>query len=351
MQSGAMRRAALILATVLLSSWANTAPAAVKEVRIALPFLNGVSYPYFSVAEEMGYAAEEGITFDLKVTQGSAASYQLLVAGQVDFALTQPAQVLNGVARGSDIVSIYTAYQGSPFQFVTPSDSAYRKLTDLKGTKVGISSLAGGQYTYVLAMLKSAGLTVGPGKDIELADVGRGGAAAVALKDKRIAAYSGANTDIMRIEAAGIPLRQFNEGPAAKFFSDSLVAHRAALQKDPKTAIAVGRAIAKATVYCVANVEACWKMVAKRVPDEARDVDFTHRKLIATLALHRLPAEAQGKWGYQRAEAWQAIEQYLLDSGQLEKEVPVTGAFTNRYLDEINEFDSASIEAVARKAH
>jgi NitT/TauT family transport system substrate-binding protein len=181
-------------------------------------------------------------------------------------------------------------------------------------------------------------------------DAGRGGAGAVALQDKRIAAYSGSITDIMRIEGAGIRLRLFNEGPADKFFSDTLVVHRAAVEKDPKTAIAVGRAIAKATVYCMANIDSCWNIVAKHVPDEARDPKLTHEKLKATLAMHELPAEAHGVWGYQREDAWRAVEDYLVDSGQLEKKVNVTDAFTNRYLDQINAFDAASIEASARKA-
>jgi hypothetical protein len=45
--------------------------AAEKEVHIALSFPNGVVWPYFSVATEMGYASEEGIAFKLTSTTRS----------------------------------------------------------------------------------------------------------------------------------------------------------------------------------------------------------------------------------------------------------------------------------------
>lgn len=339
-----------VTATVFLSLSASGASAALKEVHIALSFPNGVAWPYFSVAEDMGYAKDEGIKFRISSTDGSAASYKVLVAGQADYAFTQPAQVLNGLAQGEDVVSIYTAYQGHVYQFATLASSAYHRIADLKGTKIGISSVAGGQYPYLLATLKGAGLTVGPGKDVEIAEVGRGGAATIALKDKRVAAYSASFVDMMAIKLNGEKLRFFNEGPTSTFFSDSLVARRADLAKDPKTAVAVGRAIAKATVYCFANTESCWEMVAKHVPNTTRKPGFTKPLLKEVLALHELPKDANGQWGYQRPYAWQAVETYLLDSGQLKKKVDVSKAFTNAYIADINKFDSKKIIAQAKAA-
>jgi hypothetical protein len=48
-----------MLAGVLLQEAASQA--AEREVRIALSFPNGVVWPYFSVATQMGYAKEDGI--------------------------------------------------------------------------------------------------------------------------------------------------------------------------------------------------------------------------------------------------------------------------------------------------
>lgn len=75
-----------MLAGVLLQAAASQA--AEKEVRIALSFPNGVVWPYFSVATQMGYAKDEGIAFKLTSTDGSAASYKALATKQVDFAMT-----------------------------------------------------------------------------------------------------------------------------------------------------------------------------------------------------------------------------------------------------------------------
>ncbi len=338
--------AASVVALMLLH--APICSAAEKEVRIALSFPNGVVWPYFSVATEMGYAKEEGIAFRLISTEGSAASYKALATKQVDFAMTQPAQILNGIALGENIIALYTAYQGHVFQFATLADSPYKRVADLKGTKIGISSVAGGQNAYLRATLKQAGLD--PGSDVQIAEIGRGGAAAIALKEKRVAAYSASFVDMMTIEQAGEKLRLFMEGPTATFFSDVLAAQRSTIEQDPKLIVAVGRAIAKGTVFCFANVEACWEMVAKQVPDTTRKPEFTKPLLQAVLELHRLPPQAQGKWGYERPAAWQAVEDFLLDSGQLKEKVDTTKAFTNEYIAAINEFSAAKIQQEATRA-
>ncbi len=337
---------AALVAAVLLKGAACSA--AEREVRIALSFPNGVVWPYFSVATQMGYAKEEGIVFRLTSTEGSAASYKVLASKQVDFAMTQPAQILNGFALGEKIIALYTAYQGHVFQFATPADSPYRRVADLKGTKVGISSLAGGQNAYLRATLKQAGLD--PAGDVQIAEIGRGGAAAIALKEKRVSSYSASFVDMMTIEQSGEKLRLFQEGPTATFFSDVLAAQQPAVAQDPGLVVAVARAIAKGTIFCFANVEACWQMVAKEVPDTTRKPEFTRPLLKAVLELHRLPPEADGKWGYQRLAAWQAVESFLLDSGQLKEKVDVTKVFTNDYIDDINKFDARKIQEQATQA-
>jgi NitT/TauT family transport system substrate-binding protein len=320
--------------------------AAEREVSIVLSFPNGVAWPYFSVANEMGYAKEEGISFKLTATDGSAASYKAVATKQADMAMTQPAQVLNGLALGENIVSFYTAYQGHVYQFASLASSPYKKIADLKGQKIGISSVAGGQFSYLRAALKDAGLD--STKDVQIVEVGRGGTAAVALKENRVAAYSASFVDMMQIEQAGEKLRLFHEGPTATFFSDSIVAQKSLLDSDPKLAIAVGRAIAKATVFCMTNADACWTLIAKQVPDTARKPDFTKPLLNAVLDLHRLPPSANGKWGNQSLDAWRAVESFLIDGGQLKEKVSVEKAFTNAYIAEINNFDQAKVKEQAQ---
>lgn len=332
---------------VVLSSLSVGSATELKEVKLALPFPNGVAWPHLSVAQKMGYFKDEGLKVEILSLNGSAASYKALVSGQADFVFTQPAQELNGLAYGEKTVSIYTAYEGHVFQFATLADSPYKHIADLKGQKIGISAMAGGQYPYLLATLKNAGLSAGAGGDVEIAEVGRGGAAAVALKDKRIAAYSASFVDMMAIELKGLKLRRFHEGPTSTFISDSLVTQQTTLKNEPQVAIGLARAIAKGTVFCFRNPNACWTIIAEEVPDTAKNPKFTKPLLKAVLTLHKLPEEAHGQWGYQPPVSWKNIESYLIDSGQLKKKVDIRQAFTNRYIGEINKFDKTKVEKMA----
>jgi NitT/TauT family transport system substrate-binding protein len=327
---------------------AAPAAAQMKDVKLVLPFPNGAAWPHLSVAQELGYFKEEGLNVTLLALNGAAASFKAMATGQADYAFSGPAQVLNGLAIDEKTVSFYTAYQGHVYQFAAPADSAYKKIADLKGQKIGISTVAGGQYPYLVATLKSAGLTVGPGKDVEIAEVGRGGTAAVALQEKRIAAYSASFVDMMAIELRGIKLHRFMEGPTATFISDSLIARKETLEKDRKTAVGLARAIAKATQFCVANNDACWAIITKHVPDNAKNPGFTKPLLKYTLDLHMPSTEAQGRWGYQPPKAWEAIHDYLIDTQQLKQKVNVSQAFTNDLITEINTYDKAAVEKAAK---
>jgi NitT/TauT family transport system substrate-binding protein len=338
---------AAFLATLLGATLASAAAQA-KDITLALSFPNGAAWPYLAVAEEMGYFKDEGLKVTILNLNGASASFKATATGQADYAFSGPAQVLNGLAAGEPTQSFYTAYQGHVYQFAAPEDSPYRRIADLKGQKIGISTVAGGQYPYLLATLKNAGLTVGPGKDVEIAEVGRGGPAAIALQQKRIAAYSASFVDIMAIELQGMKMRRFTEGPTATFISDSLIATKASLDKDPKTATGLARAIARATVFCFENQDACWASITKAVPDNAKNPKFTKPLLRYTLELHKLNPEAQGRWGYQSPKAWEAIDDFLVDSGQLKQKVDVSQAFTNALIPEINRFDAAKVKADAR---
>jgi NitT/TauT family transport system substrate-binding protein len=334
--------AALALAITAATARAET------EVKVALPFPNGVAWPHLAVAEELGYFKQEGLKVTVVSLNGAAASYKAMATGQAEFAFTGPAQVLNGLAIDEKTVAVYNSYQGHVYQFATPADSPYKRIADLKGQKIGISTVAGGQYPYLLATLKAAGLTVGPGKDVEIAEIGRGGAAAVALQQKRVAAYSASFVDMMTIELRGTKLHRYSEGPTANFISDSLVMPRAALEKNRAAAIGLGRAIAKATVFCMANNDACWAIITKHVPETGKNPDFTKPLLKYTLELHRLKPEAQGRWGYQSPAAWKDIHEFLIESDQLKKRVDIAAGFTNDLIAEMNKFDKAEVEKAAK---
>jgi ABC-type nitrate/sulfonate/bicarbonate transport system substrate-binding protein len=127
-----------------------------------------------------------------------------------------------------------------------------------------------------------------------------------------------------------------------------LIATKESLEKDPKTAVGLARAIAKATVFCFESQDACWASITKAVPDNAKNPDFTKPLLRYTLDLHKLNPEAQGRWGYQSPKAWDAIAGYLVESDQLKQKVDVSQAFTNELLPEIDRFDAGKVKADAK---
>src|SRR5262249_25192488 len=108
----------------------------------------GLFYVLHYVAREAGFFREEGLDVEevnAKTGPGQAA---VIMSGHADVAPTNPALVIQGLAKGADIVAIGTVYNIFPVNLVLSNDAITRigitdgmstdeKVKRLRGLKIG----------------------------------------------------------------------------------------------------------------------------------------------------------------------------------------------------------------------
>ena len=113
-------------------------------------------YLPFFVGQKKGFYAGEGLQVELVNIGRSDVQLQALVAGELHFANFNPDGIIVFNERGGNLKAIAGVDNAAPYVLV--GGKAYKRIEDLKGAKLGVSSLRGGGTSILLDYLKSKGL-------------------------------------------------------------------------------------------------------------------------------------------------------------------------------------------------
>jgi ABC-type nitrate/sulfonate/bicarbonate transport system substrate-binding protein len=130
----------------------------------------------FAVARDRGYYRQEGLDAQL-IVMPSALGTQALLGGNVKFSTAGGAGLLP-ILRGAPIRFMFTTFNRPMFWLYARSD--IRSVENLKGKKVGVSSLGSGPDSLLREILKKHGLD--GGRDVVILPVGSGTARFFALQ-------------------------------------------------------------------------------------------------------------------------------------------------------------------------
>ena len=130
----------------------------------------------FAIARERGYYRQEGLDAQL-IVMPSALGTQALLGGNVRFSTAGGAGLLP-ILRGAPVRFMFTTFSRPMFWLYARSD--IRSVENLKGKKVGVSSLGSGPDSLLREILKKYGLD--GGRDVAIMAVGSGTARYFALQ-------------------------------------------------------------------------------------------------------------------------------------------------------------------------
>ncbi|MFC2030625.1 ABC transporter substrate-binding protein [Chloroflexota bacterium] len=331
-----------------------TAPAEPAEVPwedVVLGFGGSIplSHPGVYVGEVMGFWEDEHINLEVQGNDGSTQSMQLLQAGQVDIAQIVPETLINAQNEGVEAVSPYTVNVFSS-KLCTSPDNAIDDIAELKGAKVGIPSPTSGLVYFTRAMLANAGLD--PDTDVEYVPTGYGPAAAESLANGNVDAvaywagwFIGAEEMGYEFDCHLLPGMEAAPGHVLAVMQETV-------DSNPGLVERIGRAYAKSIEYALTHpegtVQAYWELYP-----EAKATDMSEEELLAssvrqvTKALEDFVFDYAGwQHGNNNPEGWAALVQFMLDTEQIETEIPAENLINNDFVDAYNDFDSAEIEGM-----
>src|SRR6266545_7085704 len=132
----------MLLSAILLAAGAGFAQAQ-TTVRVAwcARTVSSAAAP-FAIATKMGWFAQAGIKVELVPFPGSTDCVKAVATKDVQYGLPsiEPLAIIR--PQGVKIKNYYTAYQGNIYGIAVPADSPIKNFDELKGKKIGVTSMA-----------------------------------------------------------------------------------------------------------------------------------------------------------------------------------------------------------------
>jgi NitT/TauT family transport system substrate-binding protein len=109
----------------------------------------------FFVAEEMGYFKDEGLKIEWIAAQGGGDALRHVIAGNADFAATDPVLILFSLDRGVKVKAFYAVTPRNQFTIIARKSKGIRTIADLRDKRIAITSMASGSRYNVMTILNS----------------------------------------------------------------------------------------------------------------------------------------------------------------------------------------------------
>jgi ABC-type nitrate/sulfonate/bicarbonate transport system substrate-binding protein len=278
------------------------------------------------VAQEKGFFQELNLSVDIRHAQ-SGEHLQLLLAGEVQVATANAAQVIQRSSEGLPLVSLALVGQKSEQGFAVGAGSGISSVADWAGKTFGYKGSVPVEF---LAIAQANNLEPDRVKQVKVSF------------DPRV--LSEGQVDILavfisnepgQLERIGYPVRVFDPSdfgiPALGL---TYIGSRDSLQKDPEAIERFVRAALRGIAYAAEHPDEALDIVMKYAPQENRD----QQRFMLTTELARAKTELTEKngYGWQSREQWQALADALVAFGVIEKPVDISQVFTARFLGKSN---------------
>lgn len=323
---------ALALASTTVLSLGS---AAIAQNRTALTVVLPVNlclanWPFYVAAGE-GMFATEGLEVTMEGLDGSSAAIQAMLAGQAQIAVSAPADMLAAAGAGASLTGFYRYYQYLPFRVVVPADSAVASLADLRGQTVGISSVSGGDATYLRSLMAFAGIGE---SEYEALPVGEGNMAASALTGGDVVAYSASFVEEIVFGAMGIAYKPLTAEGYPGTAGLLLAAQSDFIAANPQTIAGLVRALVRATAAGLASRDLVVATCGAVAPHETADLGFTNAVLDGVDPLFTLSDPADGPYGRIDEDVWATYRALIVQIGVASAaaaSTPVSNAFVGAW--------------------
>ncbi len=314
------------------------------------------------LTEALGYSAEEGLDLRIECVGTPKTAVERIIAGQGDTTFVNIVFTLLARERGIGVRPYYAFVRTQNRAFSVPRDSDIRSLADLRGKTIGLHYDDPELREFACAAL--IGASVDPKRDVSFMplpgsqlDAPR---MAAAIREGEVDAVWQLDVLAGLMEAEGVPLRLLPSAVIDPLTPSScLNARDANLDARPEAFGALGRALAKATLFALTNPEEAIRLMWKHYPDSAprpgEDADRVLKRELAALKVrlagHRIDAAPDRRWGAISEGEMAEWQNFLLSTKAIETRREPAIYFSNALVPRFNEFDADAVRAQARASH
>ena len=293
------------------------------KIQLPMGYIPNIQFAPFYVAIQKGYFRDAGIEIEFNYkfeTDGVA----LVGAGDVPFALVSGEQVLLARAQGLPVEYVTAWYQQYPVSVVAKSELGILIPQDLKGKKIGLPGLFGASYVGLRALLFDAHMNE---SDVTLDSIGFNQVDLMAAGQQDVVVGYAANEPI-QLRARGIPVTEIRVADYVELASNGILASEKVIQENPALVRAFVGAFLNGLADTIANPEEAFKTSESYIPNFA-DLDADVQKQVLETSIEQWKTE---RLGYSDPQAWENMQNVLLDMGLITEKMDLNKAFTNEFI-------------------
>src|SRR5215217_6330381 len=293
------------------------------KIQLPMGYIANIQFAPFYVAIQKGYFRDAGIDleFDYKFETDGVA---LVGSGELPFAVVSGEQVLLARAQGLPVTYVVAWYQQYPVSVVAKSDLGIVIPQDLKGKKVGLPGLFGANYVGLRALLFQAKMQE---SDVTLDSIGFNQVDLLAAGQQDIVVGYTANEPI-QLRARGIPVTEIRVADYVNLASNGILASEKVIQENPDLVRAFVGAFLKGLADTIASPEEAFKTSESYIPNFA-DLDASVQKQVLETSVEQWKTQ---HLGYSDPQAWENMQNVLLDMGLITEKMDLNKAFTNEFI-------------------
>jgi NitT/TauT family transport system substrate-binding protein len=207
---------------------------------------------------------------------------------------------------------------------VAKSEAGVLVPQDLAGKKIGLPGLFGANYVGLRALLNAGKLTE---EDVTLDAIGFNQVELVAAGQQEIIVGYAANEPI-QLRAQGIAVTEIRVADYVQLASNGLLANEKVIAENPDLVRAFVGAFIKGLKDTIDNSDEAFAMSESHIPNFT-DLDATVQKKILEISVEQWQAE---QLGYSDPQAWENMQNVLLDMGLIAEKMDLNKAFTNQFV-------------------
>jgi len=294
-----------------------------EPIRLTMSFRPDIQFAPMYVAVWQGFAAEEGLDIEFNHMPETEA-VQLVGVNELPFAIVSGEQVLLARAQGLPVVYVLAWWQDYPVAVAASVDAGITSPEHLAGRRIGIPGLFGASYIGFRALIDSVGLTE---DDLTLDSIGYTQVEALSQGlDEAVVIY--ANNEPVQLEKLNFPVDVIRVADHVHLTSNGLITNEETLRENPELVRRLIRSLIEGIETTLEDPELAFE-ISKEYVEGLAQADRDVQLQILTSSLDFWRAD---QIGYSDPQAWENMQDVLLNMGLLELPVDLAASYSNDYL-------------------
>jgi NitT/TauT family transport system substrate-binding protein len=293
------------------------------HVKLPVGYIPNIQFAPLYVGVDKGYFRDEGIEIEFDYSFETDAM-ALVGADELQFAIVSGEQVLLARAQGLPVVYVAAWYQEYPVAVVSKAEQGIVKPSDLKGKRIGLPGLFGANYIGLDALLFSAGLT---DADVTLDSIGFNQVEALATDQEQAVSVYAANEPV-QLRAQGYEINEILVADFVQLASNGLLTNEKTIADNPELVQHMVTALVKSLEYTIANPDEAYELSKAHV-EGLEEADEAVQKEVLARSIELWKAD---RIGFSDVQAWENMQDTLLQMGLLTEPLDLSKAFTNEFV-------------------